>query len=132
MRHQVFRADRLRAERECLGLSQHKLCGLIGAGKSQITKYETQVGEPSAFQLVRLAKVLQVSVDYLLGLSDERQGQFRQRELTPDEQRFIEALSSPELGPVLRQLMSAYPVDAFRPKPTLPTEGGSAQQNDDR
>lgn len=116
MRPQVFRADRLREERDRRGLTQHELSSLIGAGKSQIAKYENGIGEPSVFQLVRIARALRVSTDYLLGLSDDRHREIRLDELSSDEQRFLAALDSEELGPVLRRLVTLYPEEVLRPQ----------------
>jgi transcriptional regulator with XRE-family HTH domain len=59
------RLVQLRAER---GLTQTDLAELIGSSQRNISHYETVAEAPPANVLVKLAKVLEVSTDELLGL----------------------------------------------------------------
>ena len=52
------------------GLSQKKLAELIGSNNSSVCDWECGRSEPSLFYLVKLCKTLEVSADYLLGISD--------------------------------------------------------------
>jgi len=116
MRTQIFRGDRLRIERERLGLAQQELGNQIGTGPNQIYRYEVGEAEPSPYQLARLAKALGVTTDYLLGLTNERTQALMKSDLSADELKFLTALESEELGPVLRRLLQSYSGDELRPQ----------------
>lgn len=85
-----LRRDRLRIARERRGLTQRELAALCGIGENQINKYENRDGEPSARVLYLLAQQLDVSVDYLLGLSDVPQN-FSAGDLNDDERALVNA-----------------------------------------
>lgn len=53
-------------------LTQHELADKIGMTVSSVSMYEVGAREPSPKVLSRLAKLFDVSTDYLLGISDER------------------------------------------------------------
>jgi transcriptional regulator with XRE-family HTH domain len=71
-------SKRIRERRKALGLNQAELSDLTGISQGQISRYEIGDNEPTAEVLIRLARVLQTTADYLIGLSD-------QSSLTPDE-----------------------------------------------
>lgn len=54
--------------------SQEELADLVGASQQQLSKWETGVTDPDAGNLINLASVLGVTVDYLLGQSDDPVG----------------------------------------------------------
>lgn len=116
MRTHIFRGDRLRTERERLGLAQQELGSQVGTGPNQIYRYEVGEAEPSPYQLARLAKILGVTTDYLLGLTEDRTQALTKSDLSPDEVKFLAALESEELGPVLRRLLQSYAGDELRPQ----------------
>ncbi|MFI3255350.1 MAG: helix-turn-helix transcriptional regulator [Eubacteriales bacterium] len=60
--------ERIRIEREKLGLSQEELGAKTGISKSSISNYETKDHDISHVNLLSLAKLFDVSTDYLLGL----------------------------------------------------------------
>jgi len=62
-------ADRIKLLRSERGYSQKKLGDLVGVSKVSIFNYENGLQLPSVEMLVNLAKALNCSVDYLLGLS---------------------------------------------------------------
>lgn len=59
----------LRTERE---LTQEELGKVLGVGKTTISQYESEVRKPDADMLKRIAQFFDVSVDYLLGLTEEK------------------------------------------------------------
>lgn len=61
---------RLREARQAKGLSQRHLGAALGLHQSTLAGYEAGVRQPDNAILVRLAEVLDVSVDYLLGRTD--------------------------------------------------------------
>ncbi|CDE72558.1 transcriptional regulator Cro/CI family [Acidaminococcus sp. CAG:917] len=62
--------ERLKALRTEKGLSQPELANLLGVSNGIISFWENGVNEPTISNLIKLAEVLEVSTDYLLGLED--------------------------------------------------------------
>ena len=50
-------------------LTQPQLAEAIGVSKSMISMWETGINEPTASNIIKLAKFFDVTTDYLLGLS---------------------------------------------------------------
>ena len=63
--------DRLRELRLSKGLRQIDLCEILKVSKSAVGAYERNEREPVYKQLINLADYFNVSLDYLLGRSDE-------------------------------------------------------------
>jgi transcriptional regulator with XRE-family HTH domain len=62
--------SRLRELRKRKELSQESLANLLGVSQSAITSYENGKNIPSPDVLKQIAKLFDVSIDYLLGNSD--------------------------------------------------------------
>lgn len=62
---------RLTSRREALNLSKSELARRIGVRHVQIVEYEKGRKTPSAETLIALAQVLECSLDWLCGLSDQ-------------------------------------------------------------
>lgn len=69
----IFR-DRLKKTRENRELSQSQLAELIGLPPSSISHFENGPRKPSFDNLKKLAGALHVSIDFLLGTSNEQEG----------------------------------------------------------
>lgn len=65
-----MRGERLARIRESRNLSQSELAELAGLGTQQIYRYENGITKPDGEIVARIAYVLQISADYLLGLTD--------------------------------------------------------------
>lgn len=61
--------ERIRTQRERLGLTKKELSAVLGVSPSIITHYEAGSRSPSYEILVRASKVLGVTTDHLLGAS---------------------------------------------------------------
>ena len=61
----------LREIREEMGFSQKELAKQMGVSPTNIYNYESGRTEPNIDTLIKLSKILNVSVDYLLGLEDD-------------------------------------------------------------
>lgn len=85
-----LRRDRLKDLREQRGLSQRELARLCGLGETQINKYENGLSDPSSTNLTAIARQLDVSTDYLVGLTDDPKLLVREPELNPDERVMLE------------------------------------------
>lgn len=62
--------DRLRAARKCKGMTQAELANKCHCMDVQIRKYESGQSEPTLSRLVQLARGLDVSLDWLCGLTE--------------------------------------------------------------
>ena len=83
---------RLRAAREQLDISQHELARLCGLSINQISRYELGVREPTSASLIKIARVLNVSMDYLTGLTDDPHGLLAAQDLNVYEREVINIL----------------------------------------
>lgn len=63
---------RIRDLREDKDLSQTKLAKILGMSQTGYSKYETGENDVPTSILIRLAEFHETSVDYILGLTDER------------------------------------------------------------
>lgn len=66
-------AERLRILRKEMGLTQDVVSKELGISLNSYSRYEKNEREPSAPILVKMSKFYQVSLDYLVGMKDERQ-----------------------------------------------------------
>lgn len=63
-------ARRLRQEREAQGWTQMYMAGLLGITNGTISGYERNYREPDIETLIKIANLLETSVDYLVGKTD--------------------------------------------------------------
>lgn len=63
---------RIRDLREDKDMTQTKLAKLIGMSQTGYSKYETGENDIPTNILIKLAHLYETSVDYLLGLTDEK------------------------------------------------------------
>ena len=86
----VLFPQRLRAVREQLNISQHELARLCGLSMNQISRYELGVREPTSISLVKIARTLNVSMDYLVGLTNDQNGLLAAQELSAHEREILD------------------------------------------
>ena len=63
---------RIRDLREDMDMNQTEFAKLLGMSQTGYSKYETGENDIPTAVLIRLAEIHHTSVDYLLGLTDER------------------------------------------------------------
>lgn len=99
--------QRIRERRKELNLTQIELANAAGVHQRQISKYENDKNEPASLTLMALSKALNVSADWLLGITDIQRPP--PKTLTPattsEENRRIHTLS--DIGIRLRQSRTA-------------------------
>ena len=100
-RKKIFRGDRLLIARERAGLTQDDLADNLELGQAQINRYELNKSEPSTPTLHKLASRLKVSVDWLLGLTDDMTGLYADADLSDLARRFAEAADSGDFKKVI-------------------------------
>ena len=67
----MLRGDRLKSLREKGGYTHAELAEMLDLGYAQVYRYEAGKTDPSGEILDRIASVFGVSVDYLLGRTDD-------------------------------------------------------------
>ena len=109
-------ADRLRALRHTLNVSQNKLAPIIGLKQSSVNRYENDQCDPSFETLLLYADFFDVSLDYIFGRTDSPHGRAYGNEpqlerLYPEMDEFIEMCFDPKspmnkrLKKTLRQIL---------------------------
>lgn len=83
-------SDRLTLIRLNRGLTQSELAERSNIHENNIGRYERGEVQPKADTIIELARALNVSTDYLLGVTDYP-GQYIEGELTPHEREAIAA-----------------------------------------
>jgi transcriptional regulator with XRE-family HTH domain len=90
-----------------MGLSQSDLADRIGIHAQQLYRIERGISEnPSSDTIISLARELDISADYLLGLVDEPKGILREEDLNPMERRLLQAARSGLIVEALKALTS--------------------------
>ena len=87
----------LREIREEKGISQKELAGKLGVSPTNIYNYEVGRTEPSIEMLIAISKALEVSVDYLIGNSEDFAAILpapRTSVLSKKEEKLIKAFNS--------------------------------------
>lgn len=85
--------ERIKKIRELRGYTQEQLSELSGVELQQIYRYETDKNKPKVDVLLLLARTLNVSADYLIGLVDNPNGHIGD-DLDDQETEVIVALRS--------------------------------------
>lgn len=84
--------NRLKSARISRGLSQAELGLQINAPPQQVQRWEKNTAAPNGETVITLAKALNVSADYLLGLVEGYHDIVQDEELTPEERRVLDAM----------------------------------------
>ena len=64
-------SERLKNRRKKVGLTQVDVAGKLGISQQAYASWERGVKKPTQENLVKIAQILNVSIDYLVGNSDE-------------------------------------------------------------
>lgn len=82
-------AQRLKELRESRGWTQQDLAERSSISSRQIQRYESEENSPDANKLALLAKALEVSSDFLIGISSDPNGNISFKDLSHEEQRLV-------------------------------------------
>jgi transcriptional regulator with XRE-family HTH domain len=96
-----MRGNRLKEVRENAGHTQESLAELLGKDIKQIWRWEAEKVVPSSEAIVELCNALQVSADYLLGLSDNPIPNKQPNDVSPVEWAMIRALRDRDIIHIL-------------------------------
>lgn len=87
----MWNGRRITDRRQRLKMSQEELADLAGTNQKQISRYERGENVPSAEMLISLARALETTADFLLGLTDDPSRPLRAAsDLNPDEIQLVE------------------------------------------
>lgn len=81
--------EKIRELREKRGFSQEELGVLIGKTRDNISSYEIGRSAPQPDTLIKLADLFKVSIDYLLGRTDDPHQIFTTNEEMSPEQKHV-------------------------------------------
>jgi transcriptional regulator with XRE-family HTH domain len=93
-----MRHDRLRQIRDARRATLDEIAERSGISTRQLIRYEAGTSDPTATVLEKLARVLGVSADYLLGITDEVGDVYAESGLTPSERALIMSLREKRSG----------------------------------
>lgn len=83
----IYFGTRLKELRKEKKLTQQELADKVDLVKGSISAYEKSLKYPSVEALIRLCNYFNVSSDYLLGLSDEKE--IKQYDLTEEQMELV-------------------------------------------
>lgn len=103
----VFNREKFAKLIENSRLDQTQIAGELGFTPKQISSWKTGDAEPRAESLVLIARFFNVSVDYLLDLSELEMGQLSagEKNLSPDERELVDAFRAGDLQAVVAIFM---------------------------
>ena len=99
---------RLREIRKKNKLTQTQLAEKVGTQKGTISNYENGHSTPPNEMLKRISKVLNISSDYLLGISEEKNSYVK------EDEAFYDAISDPDLKRWYKELPNSKEEDLKR------------------
>ena len=99
-----LRFDRLKQRRQYKGFSQSDLARHLDVSAQQITRWESGANDPAGDAVARMAKTLECTADWLLGLVDQPQAHLRIRELSAEEQQLIDLYRQDKLPDIITRL----------------------------
>lgn len=99
--------DRLKAARKECKLTQLQVADLLGIDRSTYAYYELGVSNPSIENLVKLASIFKVDVDFLIG-SDKKANSWKAPENTLEIIRKIKEKNISELSKDERMIVSFF------------------------
>jgi transcriptional regulator with XRE-family HTH domain len=80
--------ERIKRRREQLGISQQSMAESLKTSQNQIYRYEKGTNSPTAQVIIDIARILEVSTDWLLGISDIEPIK-DESDLHPDERKML-------------------------------------------
>jgi|CXWL01.1.fsa_nt_gi transcriptional regulator with XRE-family HTH domain len=101
-RKKIFRGDRLKQIREVRGFTQDELESRLKLGNTTIYRYEKGDAEPSPVVIGGIARELEVTADYLLGLVDDPSAHLEESELSSIERKLLSAFRRGDLRDLMK------------------------------
>lgn len=105
--------ERIAWARERAGLNKNRFARELGTSWQHVDHWEKGRTEPSLGSMRRIAELLGVSVDFLLGVRDEPDAAVEPKPL----ERFLAELAPKDLTPSEQEWLRSAPLDASRASP---------------
>lgn len=74
---------RLKSLRKINGMSREELGKMIGVSKQSIANYEQNINEPTLSNVIKISKIFNVTIDYLVGNEKEVKVLYSDRDASP-------------------------------------------------
>jgi len=114
-------AERLKRLRNARGYTQTDVGKALNITQQQVAKWEMANSDVSSETLTRLARLLECTSDWLLGLVEAPNEHLTPRDLTTDEWRLVDLYRRGELAEVIRRL--ATQLTGTKPEESLKIDG---------
>jgi transcriptional regulator with XRE-family HTH domain len=101
-----LRTDRLKQRRNYKGLSQADLARQLNTNQQQINRWENGTNDPSADVVSRMARTLDCTADWLLGLVEQPHAHLPARNLSATEQQLLELYRQRKLPEMITRLVN--------------------------
>lgn len=105
-------SDRIKQLRKEKNLTQPELGKIIGMGKTTISMYETGNSTPGDDIKLKMAEYFNVSMDYLMGVSDIRtpivKNDNKEPKLSPEVETIAAHLEGKDITPKKMKLLKSY------------------------
>src|SRR5258708_28705634 len=118
-----FQTDRLKEVRIRLGLTQNELAQRLGTTQARLADWESGKNAPALKALESLALTLDVSADWLLGLSDEEKTVPNQSKMSSEERTVLHLMRRDKLTDVI-----IYILDLIKAKPAQSSSDASLRE----
>lgn len=82
-------AYRIKQRRKLAGLTQHELAEMLNVSQTQVLRYETGQNEPPVKTLIQMSHIFSVSVDWLIGISEDVKATRESSDLSDEELELI-------------------------------------------
>ena len=106
-----MRSDRLREQRNKMGYTLEELADRLRIHSRQLSRYEHAESDPTAEVVARMAKELQVTADYLLGVTNTPTPILLETDLSPDEAKLVTAFRRGQIKEALKILTLEPDID---------------------
>lgn len=103
--------NNIRSLRKEKHISQTRLSMELEVSQETISAYENDKHYPSAKSLIKLRDLFDVSIDYILGLTDQRYPSIQRSDLAEDEQILLRTYR--KMDPAGKQRLQGY-LDAIQ------------------
>lgn len=121
----IMRTERLIQFRQLRDYTQEEVAARAGISPAQYYRIETGKSMPAADTIAAIARTLEVSVDYLLGLVDDPKGTLAPRNLTPEEMKLLAAADRGDLEGMIDAVLEIHRENKAqaRPRKTISSAG---------
>ncbi len=99
---------RLKQARERLGVSQKDLSDAMRVPQQHISRWENEKVDPGSFALKQMAQILEVSADFLLGLSDSTGDNADYASLPPLQRKLLWLIDNGQIVEAI-QTLTTFP-----------------------